>query len=87
MKDGKITRSTDQSDSSRDVGAPRVKFMRASIATTLRRNLIRLLLTFLAVAFVTCLLVWHTQRPDRVLYADCVLKDADGNWQLAPCPD
>jgi len=49
------------------------------------RNLIRLLLTFLAVALVTWLLVWHNQRRDGDLIYDCGVKGADGEFHLGPC--
>ena len=61
--------------------------MKTFIAAMLWRNLTRLLLTFLAVALVTWLLVWSTHRPDDGFYEDCAVKDAKGNWLFpVPCP-
>jgi hypothetical protein len=52
------------------------------------RNAVRLLMTFLAVALVTWLLVWYTQRPHGGMVIDCAVKTADGNWQFpVPCPE
>jgi hypothetical protein len=64
----------------------RGKSIRTVIAAMLWRNTVRLLMTFLAVALVTWLLVWYTQRPDGGIIVDCAVKDADGNWQFpVPC--
>jgi hypothetical protein len=57
------------------------------IATILRRNLVRLVLTLLAVALVTSLLVWNTNRPSGHLIIDCATKGADGNWSPVSCSD
>jgi hypothetical protein len=54
------------------------------IVAILRRNLVRLLLTFLAVALVTYLMVWQV-NDHRGEIRDCVVKDTDGQWQQVPC--
>jgi hypothetical protein len=58
---------------------------RTAIATRLWRNVIRLLLSFLALAFVTWLLVSSNPRLHRSLNFDCAQKGADGNWDF-PVP-
>ena len=58
--------------------------MRTS-SPSLSRNLIRLLLAFLAVALVTALLlVWHAHR-SNTRDIDCMVKKADGTYQFFPC--
>ena len=61
--------------------------MRTVIIAMLWRNLVRLLLTFVAVALVTWLLVWYSARhPVDSLIEDCAVKDSEGNWQFpVPC--
>jgi hypothetical protein len=58
--------------------------MRA-VAIILSRNLVRLALTFLAVALVTWLLLWSTRPPQSSFIEDCAMKDAKGSWQFVSC--
>lgn len=51
----------------------------------LQRNLIRLLLVFLVVAFVTWLLLWNARRHDEGYMIDCAARQPDGSWMMAPC--
>lgn len=50
--------------------------MTSWFAAILWRNLVRLLLAFLAVAFVTWLLVWHEAQYPRDSLIDCAVPDA-----------
>jgi hypothetical protein len=62
--------------------------IRTAIATRLWRNVIRLLLSFLALAFATWLLISSNQRPHGSSIFDCARKGADGNWDFPiPCPN
>ena len=52
----------------------------------LRRNLIRLLLVFIAVALVTYLMLWQVNRPDGYyLEVDCAKTGHNGEW-IFPVP-
>ena len=59
--------------------------MRVRIATMLLRRMIGLLVTPFAASLVVWLLIWYTRPPTGGLIVDCAVKDAEGNWHLAPC--
>jgi hypothetical protein len=53
-------------------------------AAIIGRNLIRLVLVFVAVALVTYLMVWETSR--RPQLRDCAVMGIDGRWEQGSCP-